>query len=328
VAIAILVILAVIGFRGCLDARQERSMKDYVANVTELAGESKVQGDQLFEILSGSGEGGDAVDQQNLVNGFRVQSADLVDRARELDVPDEMSGAQGYFLEALELRRDGLARVSQELPGALADDERRESTDNIAAVMQVFLTSDVLMTARFRPSLIEALQSEDLEDEVAVPRPNQLRFVPDIQWVDPAFVSDQIAGIRGEGGGGDGTATPGLHGNGLGTVTLGGVALVPGGSATVQVTDDLAFDVQVANQGENTETDVNVLVSVGTGDEAIELTETLDTIAAGETKNVTIPLGEQPPTGEALPVNVEIEPVDGEQKTDNNVAEYSVIFTR
>ncbi len=117
--------------------------------------------------------------------------------------------------------------------------------------------------------------------------------------------------MRAGGGGTDEEAAPGLHGNGLVGVSLGGVALTPGGSATVTLSDDTSFDVQVANQGENTETDVNVKVKVGSGDDAIELEKPLDEIAAGETKTVTIPLGEQPPTGQSVPVEVEVEAVAG-----------------
>ena len=35
-------------------------------------------------------------------------------------------------------------------------------------------------------------------------------------------------------------------------------------------------------------------------------------------KTVTIPLTEQPPTGQNVPIKVEVKPVPGEKKTDNN----------
>ena len=195
-------------------------------------------------------------------------------------------------------------------------------------MMQVFLASDVILKYRFRPNVIETLEEEDLTGEVSVPRPQELEFVPDVQWVDPDFVADEISGLRGGGGGAaDEPAAPGLHGNGLGTVTLGGVALVPGASATVPLAEDLSFEVQVVNQGENNETDVNVKVTVGEGNDAIEREEQVPEIAIGEQQTVTIPLGEEPPTGENVPVKVEVEPVAGEEMTDNNVGEFTVIFT-
>jgi hypothetical protein len=320
--VVIAFILIVLLFRGCLDARKERAMEDYVRDSTELVNLSKAESERLFDTLRAPDGEDQAVDRQNQANELRVDSATLVDRARDLDPPDELSDAQGYFVESLELRRDALNVVAEELPGALAQEERRSSTGRIAQMMQVFLASDVLMKSRFKPSLEDALDKEDINADV--PSDNALTFVTNLDWLQPDFVADQIAGIRGSGG----TATPGLHGNGLGTVSLGGVALTPGGSATAQLTRDTAFDIQVVNQGDSTETDVVVTVTVGQGGDAIQLEETIDEIAAGEQKGVTIPLTEQPPTGQNVPITVRVKPVPGEEVTDNNEAEFTVIFTR
>jgi hypothetical protein len=318
----LLLILLVFGFRGCLDARKERAMEDYVRGANELTKLSRAESRQLFDILSAPSNTDQTVNRTNQANALRVDSATLSDRARDLDVPDELADANDYFVEALDLRRDGLAEVADQLPGALAQEERRNSTGRIAQMMQVFLASDVLLTARYKPRLEEALKKEDVN--APVPSDGALRFV-DIDWVNPDFVSEQIAGIRGTDGG---SATPGLHGDGLGTVSLGGVALTPGGSATVPLTADSAFDVQVVNQGDSTETDVKVQVTVGQGGDAIDLEDTITEIAAGEAKSVTIPLTKQPPTGQNVPITVRVKPVPGEEVTDNNEAEFTVIFTR
>ena len=111
-------------------------------------------------------------------------------------------------------------------------------------------------------------------------------------------------------------------------MSLGGVALTPGGSTTVQLTKDIAFDVQVVNQGDSTETDVGVTVTVGSGGDAVKLEETIPEIAAGEQKTVSIPLTSQPPTGQNVPITVNVKAVPGEQVTDNNKADFTVIFTR
>jgi hypothetical protein len=315
-------ILLVLLFRGCLDARKERAMEEYVSDTNELVGLSKAESRALFDILRApSGDDQASVDRQNQANGLRVDSATLSDRARDLDVPDELSGAHDYFLEALDLRRDALAEVADQLPGALAEEERRQSTERIAQMMRVFVASDVLLVSRWREELIDALEAEEIG--ARPPRDGALTFVEEIDWVNPDFLADEIAGIRGS----DGTAAPGLHGNGLGTVSLAGVALTPGGSATVPLTEDAAFDIQVVNQGDSTETDVPVTVTVGSGGDALELEETIPEIAAGEQKPVTIPLSEQPPTGQNVSITVRVEPVDGEAVTDNNEAEFIVIFT-
>jgi hypothetical protein len=319
----LVLILLVFGFRGCLDARKERAMEDYVRGANELIKLSKAESRQLFDILSAPSDTDQTVNRTNQANALRVDSATLSDRARDLDVPDELADANDYFVEALDLRRDALAEVADQLPGALAQEERRNSTGRIAQMMQVFQASDVLLTVRYKPRLEEDLEQEEVT--ATVPSADAMTFLEDIDWVDPDFVADEIAGIRGTDGD---TATPGLHGNGLGTVSLGGVALTPGGSATVPLTGDIAFDVQVVNQGDSTETDVKVQVTVGQGGDAIELEDTITEIAAGEAKNVTIPLSKQPPTGQNVPITVRVEPVPGEEVTDNNEAEFTGIFTR
>jgi hypothetical protein len=323
VAGALVLILLIFGIRGCLNSRKERAIEDYADSSAALVRESNQQSSTLFRLLQGSGGPDQVVDAQKTVNGLKVTSANIVDRARDLDVPDQTSEAQRYLLETLEFRRDGLARVADALPDALGDESRRQGSDGVARQMQVFLASDVIYAGRFRPSLTRVLEDEDISG-VSVP---ESAFIPDIKWLQPTEVADAISGVR-TGQASNDAETGGLHGNGLVGVSLGGAALTPGGSATVQLSGDVAFEVQVANQGDSTETDVPVKVRVGEGADAIDLDGTIDTIAAGETKSVSIPLEEQPPTGQNVAVRVEVEPVPGEEKTDNNSQTFSVIFTR
>ena len=58
------------------------------------------------------------------------------------------------------------------------------------------------------------------------------------------------------------------------------------------------------------------------------LEETLDAINPGESKIVNVPLAETPPIGEPVDITVRIEPVPGEEKTDNNEASFTAIFSR
>ena len=143
-----------------------------------------------------------------------MQSAQLVDRARELDHPGDVNLAHDYLIEVLEFRRDGLKGIADSLPTALGDQDRREGTDDVTAQMQSLLASDVIFSQRFDPALARALAQNDLAGSVRRP---QSSFVPDIQWLQPSYVSDRVTALR-TGQGGDGDAAPGLHGNGLGTV--------------------------------------------------------------------------------------------------------------
>jgi hypothetical protein len=323
VAGVIVLILLVLGVRSCLNTRSENAIKNYSNDSAELLRASKLEGDQLFKLLQGEGGTNQATAIINQLNAYRVDSSELVDRANRLDVPGDLKGAQSELQEVLELRRDGFADITDALQVALGDQQRRQGSDDVAKQMQVFLASDIIDTQRFRPALFNVLRDKDL----SAPDLPKNGFVPDIQWLQPDFVADQVNALR-TGTGGGGEATPGLHGNGVAGVTLGGIALTPGGNASVQLSGDLSFEIQVQNQGENTENDVVVSVTVGDGGDADTQEETIDTIAPGELKTVTIPLSKQPPTGQNVPIKVEVKPVPGEQKTDNNTFDATVIFTR
>ena len=88
-----------------------------------------------------------------------------------------------------------------------------------------------------------------------------------------------------------------------------------------------SFDVEVMNQGENDESDVDVELTVSGSGKPITVKGTIDSIAAGETKTVSLALAAEPPTSEPLSVKIKALPVAGEKNTDNNEAEYSVVFT-
>jgi hypothetical protein len=320
----VVLLLVVLLFRGCLSSRKESAMREYVRDVSALVRESDQESRNLFRTLGAPANASD-VQIQNQLNTFSGQSEQLVERAAALDTPDDLSGAQSYLDETLKFRRDGVKAIATQLPSAIADQgDRRRGIEQVAASMQNFLTSDVIYQTRFTPTLREGLEAEDLGGE-RVPRS---RFLPEPDWVVPATVADRIPKLGGSGAS-DEEAAPGLHGTGIASSTIGGQALTPGGqAANVPLSEDLTMTVQVANQGENTESDVRVEVTIGRGGDAVKAEKTLDTIAAGETKPVEIPIADPPPTGQNVPINVTIAKVPGEEKLDNNKATYSAIFTR
>jgi hypothetical protein len=319
----IVVILLVIAVRGCIDARRNRALKEYARDVGALLQQSGQQSTTLFNLLSGKGGPEQEVSLENTLNTLRGESAALVDRAHAADVPDELKRAQRYLLDALEFRRDGLAEIADALPVALSDRNRRQGSDNVARQMRDFLTSDTIYSGRVEAKLRKPLAKAGVLDEVGVPKS---QFLPDIAWLDPGTVADRISRIRtGRGGA---PATPGLHGDALGSVTLGGQTLTPGGSATITLASNPQFQVQVTNQGQSTETDVPVKIAIGRGPDAIDREGRLDSIPAGQTKSLTIPLRGSPPTGQNVPIQVTVEAVPGEKKTDNNKGSFSAIFTR
>jgi hypothetical protein len=72
---------------------------------------------------------------------------------------------------------------------------------------------------------------------------------------------------------------------------------------------------------------VVVQLTVSGASTPITVKQQIDTIAAGETKTVSVPLPSLPPTGRPVTIAVSTKPVPGEKKVDNNKQTYQAIFT-
>ena len=90
----LVLILLVFGFRGCLNARNERAMEDYVRGANELTKLSQAESRQLFDILSAPSDTDQTINRRNQANALRSDSATLSERARDLDPPDELADAE------------------------------------------------------------------------------------------------------------------------------------------------------------------------------------------------------------------------------------------
>jgi len=324
VALLVLILLIFV-VKGCRDSARKQAFRDYFRDVNGLIDQSNQESRSLFSLLTKPGTQS-PVQLGSNVNAFRGEAAQLVDRAKGLDHPDDLNTAQRYLVETLELRRDGIAGVAEELPSALGDTGQEDATKRIAVSMRNFLASDVVYTERVVPGLRRPAKKEALEDEVSVPKSH---FLTDLGWLSATTVADRVGRIRGGGSGGTATA-PGIHGTGLGTVTVkpGGQTLRPGGAVEIKATPNLSFDVQVMNQGENDESDVPVKLTISGAGKPIVVQQRLDSIAAGQSKTVSIPLAAAPPTGRPVTVQVQIVGVAGEKNLDNNKQSFAVVFTR
>ena len=325
----LLLLLLVIVVRGCLESAADNALKDYNEDVASVVQRSDREvGQPFFDLIAQGGQS--PVELESQINQLRVVADQQLDTAEGFDVPDELQAAQRNLLLTLDLRRSALARIASEVRTALADDaggEGEDATNQIAAQMQAFLASDVIYDARVRPFIGEVLE----EREIGGQEIGDTQFVPNLTWLDPETIADRL-GAAGGGAGGGGAAggdpAPGLHGHGLESVAVGDLTLTPDGTNRIPAGPDLTFDVTVANQGENEESDVPVTVTIsGSGDE-LTARKRITTTEAGGTATVSIPLAEAPPIGTAVTIEVAVARVPGEETADNNSQEYSAIFTR
>jgi hypothetical protein len=192
--------------------------------------------------------------------------------------------------------------------------------------MQEFLASDVVYNQRVLPDLRGPTAKQGLADQVSY---QQSRFLLDLGWLSPTTVADRMSRIR-SGTGSTGTVAPGLHGTGLGAVTVkpGGQTLSPGTATQLKVSPNMTFDVQVMDQGQNDEKQVRVRLTITGAGKPIVVTQTIPSITAGGTATASIPLAATPSTGLPVSIKVEALPVPGEKNTTNNRAQFSAVFTR
>jgi hypothetical protein len=320
---ALVLILLVVGIKGCLNSRTENALRDYNRNVAAIVDDSNSQvSKRLFQLLA-NGQGTSPIDLQQNVNQVRVTADEDVSRARALSTPGDMTDAQLHLLDVLTLRSGAVRRIADLLPD-LRGNNAQDASSRIAGEMSAFLASDVLYSQRVIPFVMQGLAKHGIGGQ----RIAASRFLPDTQWLDPGFVRQELTG-RGGGTRPGGPIAPGTHGHGLTGVKVGTLALSPSPAVTrVPAGSSTVFTVDFQNQGQNNEFDVGVRVSVRGAGKPITVQKRVDQTTAGQTAEVAIPLGTAPPIGTPVRVEVSVLPVPGEKKTDNNTQTYTVIFTR
>ncbi len=307
----ILLILIVLGIKGCLDARANRELSDYARNVTQIVEETEQTSKDFFAKLEDPG-GLSVTDFVNEVNADRSAMDTYRSRVEDLGTPGDMKRAQGNLELVYELRASAMDEIAEKMPTALGDAGAEKAMGAIAKQMQKLLASDVVYEQVVRPEIDGVLADNGISGS-DVPKSSVLS---DEKWLEESTVSEALGAISDS----SGSSTSGVHGLGLIGTTVNGSELVEGGATTVSGEEGVEVEVTVQNQGESTENGVTVSVTV----EGNTLQGEIDELAAGEEGTATIPLTPTP-KGEVT-LEVEAEPVAGEQVTENNEATYVVVF--
>lgn len=324
VGAVVMLILLVIAFKGCLNARKDRAFQNYVSDLSAITVETKQLSDNFFKRLSGGADVGDLSFQAE-VDGDRGTSQGLLDRASGLDAPGEVAGAQEQINLSFELRHDALEGISSQLD-KLSGAGHNDAAAAIYTQMKVLSASDILY-ARAADQIDQVLKDQDVLVADGVPASQFLPDKPD--YLDPTVVASAFAAAAGSGGSGITGASGAncdagdnkVHGTQLVSASMlpSGVALVPG--TTVTATGDDSIQVEVLNSGDTTEQNIAVTVS---GD--VSGNETIPTIASQESQTVEVKLSPTPKAGSTDNIDVDIAAVCGETLTENNKASYSVTF--
>jgi hypothetical protein len=307
----LLLIVLVLGVKGCLDARANRELSDYARNVAQIVQETEQTSKDFFKKLEDPGNAS-VTDFIAEVNADRSAMDNYRTRIDDLGAPGDMGRAQSNLELVYQLRAGAMDEIAEKMDDALGDAGAEKAMAAIAKQMQKLLASDVIYETVVRPEVDGVLADNGVSGS-DLPESS---ILPDEKWLDESTVSDALGAISGN----SGSAAPGVHGLGLIGVSVNGTELVEGVAGTIAGEEGVEVEVTVQNQGESTENGVSVSVTV----EGNTLKGEIDELAAGEEGTATIPLTPTP-SGEVT-LDVEAEPVDGEQVTENNEATYSLLI--
>ena len=307
----IVLILIVLGVKGCLDARANRELSDYARNVTQIVEETDQTSKAFFGKLANPGSLS-VTEFIAEVNADRSAMDNYASRVDGLSAPGDMSRAQNALELTYELRASAMTEIADRMSTALGDAGSAKAIAGIARQMQKLLGADVLYASIVRPEINGVLADNGIEGS-DVP---ESVFVPEgTKWLEESAVAGALGTVSGS----TGSASPGIHGLELSGVSINGTELGEE-AAGVSSEETAEVEVEVENQGESTENGIDVTVSVG----GTELQGSIETIGAGETASTTIPLTPTP-SGEVT-LEVKVATVPGEQVSENNEASYTVVF--
>jgi hypothetical protein len=310
----LLLVLIVIGVKGCLDARKSRALSDYSRNVTQIVNETDATSKGFFEKFAEPGELS-VTEFVAEVNADRSATEGYLSRVEGLSAPGDMGHAQDTLELVYELRSSAMTAIAEKMSTALGTRGREKATAAIAGQMEKLLAGDVLYSTVVQPEIGRVLSENGIEgDEV----PDSVFLPEGTKWLDEATVSAALSSVNGAS---ESEVSGGVHGLGLSGTSVNGTELTPEASSTVALEGETPeVEVAVQNQGESTENAITVTVTV----DGAELSDTISSIGVEETETAVIPLTSAP-KGEAT-LEVSVQSVPGEEVTTNNEATYTVQF--
>ena len=322
-AVVLLVVLA----RGCASSSKHARYSSYINAVRRVADGSTSVGKQLNSTLAATGTKESQLEAK--LKGLAAQEQQLVGQGRAINPPGPLRVEHDHLIEVLQLRASALMRLADAFRQTATAKDAATAGRLIADQALLLVASDVNWDVYFKEPTQAELERQNVRDIGGVPDsavfPN-----PDLASTQAMMVVWQR--VHGAATGG---TVSGKHGSALVSVKAlpDGKTLTAGGSATqnqITASTDLAFQVAVQDSGDFQEFNVGVTLTIQRtqGSKPIILRKKIPVINAGETKTVTFTnVDINGLFGLPTTVKADVQPVPGETKTDNNSAEYSVIFS-
>ena len=271
--------------------RRSRAFKDYVSDADELVASPSSRASRSSSCSRDPGNSEVDFQKRERLQGRRRSSSSTA--RTSIDVPDELNGAHDSLVETLELRRDGLDGIAPKRRTAARrrgtptrrDPNERSRADAVLPRRATSSTRSVPpeparrieergpRRGRAGPATLTDRDDASCPTSTGCARPcrrtaerDRHRQRGDTE-ARPPRAARQRARQR--------HRAARRH-----RARRGRRRDIPAGA-------DVAFDIEIANQGENAEEDVVVVVEIAGAGKPIALEETLDAINPGESKIVT-----------------------------------------
>ena len=318
VLIALLVIFG-LAIQSCASTSKHDAYKSYMDDVAKIAHSSQEDGIAVANALTTPGK--KASEIAGTLTGIAQQEQQNVAQAGRLDPPGRLRPENQQLIEALRLRISGV----QGMAAALSQRSGSKSTADasvLAAQGDRLLASVVVWSDLFQAPA----RAEEKAQGVTGAAPPDSKFVQNRTLVTEASMTLLLQRLSGATSGG-GKPT-GLHGTNLVSVKAnpGDQTLSTTTENTVTATTDLAFTVTIEDSGDAQEVGINVTLTIQQTP-AIVRTQKIKVINPGQQKSVTFTNLGQVKFAQKENVNVDVSPVPGETRVDNNKASYPVIFS-
>jgi hypothetical protein len=330
----VLVIVIALVVKDCQRSQLEDSYTQYVNGVAQIVTKSAAQGAELRQVMANP-RGDKPPQLKAKISAIAKEAQALVDQADDLDPPGSLSTPQQSLVAGvLEYRVTGLRTLAENLPTLLQGTDQQTKASGVAQVMKRFLASDVIYEDSFAGPATQALKDDDI---TGIKVPPLQAFLPNAGLASPEGAKSLIPDLqrRVSQSGDTGTTQSGnLRGMSLESTVAApsDTRLTPGETASVQSTELLKWQVTVKNGGDFDESNVIVKASFfyPASPNDVETREVaIPTIASGESTTVELPgpSSEKVVFGDQGTLKIEVVPVTGETRVDNNSAEYPVKIT-
>jgi hypothetical protein len=320
VLVALFVVFGLL-IQSCASTSKHDSYANYMDDVAKIARGSQEDGAAVANALTSASK---AASISATLRGIASQERQNVEQARSLDPPGPLRPENDQLIVALQLRVSGVDNLARAI-----DELAPKKTTGEVAILEAqadrLVASDVVWADLFQGPARTVMSNEGVKGVV----PPDSTFVANRQLFAETSLNLMLSRLRGASTGGQ---VSGLHGtNIVGTKAQpGNQTLSTSSENTITATPNLSFVVTIEDSGDAQEVNIAVTMTLKKdgGGKAIVQTKKIAVINPQQKKSVTFTgINTSGYFAVKSHLDIDVKPVPGETRTDNNRASYPVIFS-